>query len=160
MAASTVARVRPLRDSDRADWERLWSRYLRFYRATLDDGVTEETFARLRDRSHSFAGLIAVDGEDRPIGFAHLVFHGSTWSPSGYCYLEDLYVDPSGRGGGAGERLFEAVYALARERGASRVYWHTQQFNAPARSLYDTVGRLTSFIVYERSMSRPRGQET
>jgi GNAT superfamily N-acetyltransferase len=152
LAASTVARVRPLRNSDREEWSRLWERYLRFYRADLEEGVTEETFARLRDRTHSFAGLVAVDDQDRPIGFAHLVFHGSTWSPRGYCYLEDLYVDPSGRGGGAGQRLFEAVYALARERSASRVYWHTQQFNAPARSLYDRVGRLTSFIVYEQPL--------
>jgi GNAT superfamily N-acetyltransferase len=68
------------------------------------------------------------------------------------CYLEDLYVDPAGRVAGAAEGLFDAVYAFARERGASRVYWHTQQFNAPARSLYDKVGRLTSFIVYEQPL--------
>jgi GNAT superfamily N-acetyltransferase len=154
VASSPAARVRPLREADREAWRRLWERYLSFYRATLDDRVTEQTFARLRDRSGAFAGLVAVDEDDLPIGFAHLVFHGSTWSqsPSGYCYLEDLYVDPAGRGGRAGNGLFEAAYALARERGATRVYWHTQEFNAPARSLYDTVGRLTSFVVYEHPL--------
>ena len=35
-------------------------------------------------------------------------------------------------------------------RGADRVYWYTQQYNAPARSLYDVVGHLTSFVGYER----------
>lgn len=151
-ASGGPARVRPLRERDRENWARLWERYLSFYRAVLDDEVTERTFARLRDGSDSFAGLVAVDEEDRPIGFAHLVFHGSTWSPNGYCYLEDLYVDPGGRGGGAGSSLFRAVYALAHERGATRVYWHTQEFNAPARSLYDTVGRLTSFVLYEHPL--------
>ncbi len=29
-------------------------------------------------------------------------------------------------------------------------YWHTQSYNAPARSLYDEVARPTSFVVYER----------
>lgn len=127
----------------------MWRGYLRFYRGTLDEDVTEQTFARLRDQSDGFAGLVAIDNTDRPVGFAHLVFHGSTWSPVGYCYLEDLFVDPAHRGGGTARSLFDAVYAAARDRGADRVYWHTQQYNAPARSLYDQVGRLTSFIVYE-----------
>jgi GNAT superfamily N-acetyltransferase len=47
------------------------------------------------------------------------------------------------------EAIFGAVYAHARERGVERVYWNTQQFNGPARSLYDKVGRLTSYVVYE-----------
>jgi hypothetical protein len=44
------------------------------------------------------------------------------------------------------------VYAVARDRGADRVYWQTQQYNGAARSLYDSVGRLTSFIVYEHDL--------
>jgi hypothetical protein len=44
----------------------------------------------------------------------------------------------------------EGVYAEADRRGVGRVYWHTQQYNAPARSLYDSVGHATSFVVYER----------
>jgi GNAT superfamily N-acetyltransferase len=149
VTARSEAPVRPLRDGDRTGWERLWAGYLSFYRGSVEAQVTDQTFARLRDKSDGFAGLVAVDEQDQPIGFAHLVFHGSTWSPTGYCYLEDLFVDPSHRGSGAALGLFDAVYAHARERGAERVYWHTQQYNAPARSLYDRVGRLTSFIVYE-----------
>ncbi|HEY2771292.1 MAG TPA: GNAT family N-acetyltransferase [Solirubrobacteraceae bacterium] len=149
MSARAQSRVRPLRDGDRRDWERLWEGYLRFYRATMDAALTGRTFARLRSQSDGFAGLVAVDDDGRPVGLAHLVFHGSTWSASTYCYLEDLYVDPTQRGGGVARSLFDAVYALARERGADRVYWHTQEFNAPARSLYDRVGRLTSFVMYE-----------
>ena len=47
-------------------------------------------------------------------------------------------------------RLVEAVYAAADAGGASTVYWHTQEFNAEARALYDTLARRTSFIVYQR----------
>jgi hypothetical protein len=46
--------------------------------------------------------------------------------------------------------LIEAVSTEASARGAAHVYWHTQQFNGAARSLYDQVARLTSFVVYER----------
>jgi GNAT superfamily N-acetyltransferase len=144
--------VRQLRDDDRPAWDELWRGYLRFYRADVSDAVTESAFARLRDGSDDMLGLVAVDDSDRPVGIAHLVFHPSTWTESTYCYLEDLFVGPAGRGSGIAHALFDAVYAAARERGAEKVYWHTQQYNGAARSLYDTVGHLTSFIVYEREL--------
>jgi GNAT superfamily N-acetyltransferase len=48
-----------------------------------------------------------------------------------------------------GRALIEGIAHAAKERGAGRVYWHTQQYNGAARSLYDQVGRPTSFVVYE-----------
>jgi GNAT superfamily N-acetyltransferase len=144
--------IRRLRDEDRETWDALWDGYLRFYRAKVSATVSEATFARLRDDRDGMLGLVASDQEDRPIGLAHLVFHPSTWSATVYCYLEDLYVAPNARGDGVARALFDAVYAAARDRGADRVYWQTQQYNGAARSLYDTVGRLTSFIVYEHDL--------
>jgi GNAT superfamily N-acetyltransferase len=144
--------VRRLRREDRDAWEPLWHGYLRFYRAQLRPGVSDTTFARLCDGDGDLLGLFAVDAAGTGLGLAHLVFHPSTWSDATYCYLEDLYVDRAARGLGVGDRLFEAIYETARERGAERVYWHTQQFNGAARSLYDTVGHLTSFVVYEREL--------
>lgn len=93
---------------------------------------------------------MAVDGDDVPIGLAHLVFHPSTWSSTNYCYLEDLYVDRRARGANAARRLIEEVYAEADRRRSTRVYWITQAYNAPARSLYDTIAHPISFVVYER----------
>jgi GNAT superfamily N-acetyltransferase len=97
-------------------------------------------------------GLLAVDAGGNAVGLAHLVFHPTTWAQRPYCYLEDLFVDRGVRGAGVAGRLFEALYEAAREHGATRVYWHTQQYNGAARSLYDTVGQLTSFVVYEREL--------
>jgi GNAT superfamily N-acetyltransferase len=95
---------------------------------------------------------VAVDAEDHAVGFAHLIFHPSTWAEGPYCYLEDLFVDRTWRGAGVAGQLFDVVYETARELGAGRVYWLTQQFNGAARSLYDTVAHLTSFVVYEREL--------
>lgn len=94
-------------------------------------------------------GLVAVAG-DRVIGLAHLVLHATTWATSVTCYLEDLFVDREVRGAGVGRALIAAVYAVADEHGASGVYWLTQEYNAPARSLYDTVAHRSSFVVYQR----------
>jgi GNAT superfamily N-acetyltransferase len=144
--------VRRLKGSDHDRWLVLWAGYLSFYRAEIPHRVTELTFERLCDGSEGMLGLVAPAPDGDLMGFAHLVFHPSTWATSGYCYLEDLYVQRSGRGGDVSRALFDAVFAEARARGSERTYWHTQQFNGAARSLYDTVGRLTSMVEYEVSL--------
>ena len=149
-AAASDTTVRALHTADRRSWLGLWRGYLRFYRATVPDEVTDLTFARLCERRDGLVGLLAVAVDERALGFAHLVFHPATWSAGTYCYLEDLYVDPDARGTGAAAALMTAAYEVADAHGAERVYWHTQEYNAPARSLYDEVGRRTSFVVYER----------
>lgn len=142
--------IRALTAADFAPWEQLWLAYLRFYRAEVSDEVTAATFRRLCDQSDGLIGLIATDDRGVVVGLAHLVFHPSTWSADSYCYLEDLFVAPAARGTGTARELLEATFAEARRRGAARTYWQTQEFNAPARSLYDQVAHRTSFIVYER----------
>lgn len=141
--------VRPLRPEDRAAWQPLWDGYLSFYRARLEPEVTDDVFARLCEERDGMFGLLAVDG-DEAVGLAHVVVHPSTWTTGRYAYLEDLFVAPSGRGTGAARQLIAAVYARADAAGAPHVYWHTQEYNAPARSLYDQVATRTSFVVYER----------
>src|SRR5579864_3538928 len=144
-----MTEIRPLDSGDRAQWERLWAGYLRFYRHHLPRDVTEGTWRRLLDPRAGLNGLVAV-GERALLGFVTYQFHPSTWSLRDYCYLEDLYVDPAARGGGVGRALIRAVYAEADRAKAATVYWMTQEFNADGRALYDTLARRTSFIRYER----------
>ncbi len=144
--------VRRLEEADFAEWLALWHGYLHFYRSS--DEVAEEvsaaTFAKLAAGEEGYLGLVAEGAGGRVVGLANLIFHPSTWSTAPYCYLEDLYVDPASRGTGAAQSLIEAVYEEADRRGATRTYWETQEFNSPARSLYDKVAHRTSFIIYER----------
>ena len=67
-----------------------------------------------------------------------------------HCYLQDLYVSDTLRGQGIGRLLIEAVYDEADKRGVPTVYWLTQDFNKPARLLYDKIATLTPFIKYNR----------
>jgi GNAT superfamily N-acetyltransferase len=109
----------------------------------------QSTFRRLHEGADGFFGLIA-ETDDGFVGLAHAIFHPSTWTTRSYCYLEDLFVARTHRGSGVARALIEGVYSEADRRGADNVYWHTQSYNAPARSLYDEVARPTSFVVYER----------
>lgn len=140
--------IRRIAAHDRAGWDVLWHDSCAFYRSPIAAPISDRTFARLCE-GESLTGFVAED-DGVLVGFVHGLFHGSTWSLADYCYLEDLYVAKAQRGGGVARALIEAVYAEADARGAERVYWHTQEFNAPARSLYDTLARRTSFIVYRR----------
>lgn len=142
--------IRALRSDDSARWHELWASYLAFYRGEVDDETTGSTFERLCGRREGLFGLAGLDPDGELMGFAHCVVHPSTWSARPYCYLEDLFVDREARGSGLARELIEAVYEEADNLGATRVYWETQEFNSPARSLYDVVAHRTSFIVYER----------
>jgi GNAT superfamily N-acetyltransferase len=144
--------IRELRREDHDGWIELWSAYLRFYRQELSEEVTRTAFERLCRADDGMFALVALDAQERPIGFAHATVHPSTWALNGYCYLEDLFVAPAARGGEVSRELIDATARVARERGVERMYWHTQPFNGAARSLYDQVGRLTSTVVYERDV--------
>lgn len=140
--------IRPLKAEDRVAWSRLWTSYLEFYQTRLPPEVTEDLFVRLIGES-GHQGLVAERG-GALIGFAHYLFHPSTWSAAPSCYLEDLFIDANMRGTGAGRRLIEAVYTAADRAGGGAVYWHTHHQNVRARQLYDRVGNLTDFVKYER----------
>lgn len=142
--------IRALRAEDRERWLQLWAGYLHFYRGEVDAATTAHTFERLSRRLGGFFALVAADDSGELVGFAHCLLHETTWSARPSCYLEDLFVDPAARGGGAARELIQAVYDEADAAGVERVYWETQEFNSPARSLYDTVAHRTSFVVYER----------
>ena len=148
-SSSSLARTRALQADDRSRWGELWAQYLEFYKQKLPSTVTDLTWQRLMEAKALF-GYAALDEAGRMIGYVHYHFHLSTWSPAGYCYLEDLFVDPSSRGRGTGRALIEAVYKAADERGVSRVYWHTENTNARAQVLYNQVGQLTPFLQFRR----------
>lgn len=66
-------------------------------------------------------------------GHSSLRLH-TTW------LLNDLFVAPDVRGGGAGVALVRQVLAEAAEAGAHEVRLETQRTNARARALYERLG--------------------
>ncbi len=140
--------VRPLAARDAARWRDLFDGYIKFYEAEVPDEVITLTFERLLAGADGMAGLVAVDSDDTPIGLVNLVFHRSTWSPTWYCYLEDLYADPAVRGTGVGRALIAHVCERARAMGCAKVHWLTHETNAQAMALYDKVAERPGFVQY------------
>jgi GNAT superfamily N-acetyltransferase len=149
----SVMIIEPLREPDREAWEVLARGYKAFYRTPTADEAYDETWQQLM-QGKDFHG-IGARSDGKLIGIAHYLFHPSFWNGKA-CYLQDLYVDETVRGLGAGRALIEEVASRAGEQGASRFYWLTQEDNAVARTLYDKVAAFNGFIRYEYPLN-PQG---
>lgn len=145
----TEITVRPLAQSDHADWRRLWTDYLTFYETQLPEEVYAVTWKRLFTAGEfEPKGFIAtLDG--KAVGLTHYLYHRSGWSEHNNCYLQDLFADPDVRGKGIGAALIKAVQQAAEKIGVKNVYWMTHETNTTARKLYDHVARRTGFIEYD-----------
>ncbi|MBR0557373.1 GNAT family N-acetyltransferase [Ciceribacter sp. L1K23] len=139
--------IRDATPTDEQAWRRLWNDYLAFYKVDLPDDVTDHTWARILDPTSRVAMRVAeVNGE--LAGFAIHHFHDSTWVKTPDCYLEDLYLDERFRGQGIGRSLIDDLILLAKAKGWSRLYWHTNRDNETARKLYDTYAQEDGHIRY------------
>ncbi len=143
--------VRPLVNSDEADWRKLWTGYLAYYETEVTEDVYASTFARLLSADAQEFHCLIAEMNGTPVGLTHYLFHRHAWKIENVCYLQDLYADPDIRGKGIGRALIEAVYEAADANGTPTVYWLTQDFNAAGRRLYDRIGTLTPFIKYGRA---------
>lgn len=139
--------IRPITADDHAAWLPLWQAYQHFYQAEIPAETSAVTWQRFLDPAEPVhAALAWRDGQ--AIGLVHWIFHRSCWTVGDYCYLQDLYVAESIRGGGVGRALIEQVYVAAQAAGANRVHWLTQEDNAQARLLYERIASRSGFIQY------------
>jgi GNAT superfamily N-acetyltransferase len=84
----------------------------------------------------------AIIGEENGevVAFA-LFFHNfSTFLTRKGLYLEDLYVRQAQRGKGFGSQMLKKLAQIAVERQCGRFEWSVLDWNAPAISLYQSMG--------------------
>src|SRR5262245_44025016 len=133
--------------ADESAWRDLWAGYNEFYEKQVSEPVTAATWRRLLLRADGLFGRLALyDGTIA--GFTACVLHAGTWTEHPICYLEDLFVDPALRGKGIGGALIDDLVSRSKERGWSRLYWHTRDNNAVARQLYDRFAKADDFVRY------------
>jgi GNAT superfamily N-acetyltransferase len=141
--------VFPLCEHHRSDWQLLAEGYKALYKTPTSGHEYELAWARLMAGNLDRGLGASVDGD--MVGIAHFIHHASTWANQ-ICYLQDLFTAPKARGQGVAKTLIEAVAAHARQSGASRLYWLTQENNAVARMLYERVASFNGFIRYDFSL--------
>jgi GNAT superfamily N-acetyltransferase len=144
--------IRDAVPADEAAWRGLWQGFIDYYDTRLDPAITAFTWTRLMDPGSSLKMRLAVvDGT--ALAFAIHQHHPSTWVMGDDCYLEDLFVAPAARGQGLGRALITDLMALARAKGWHRLYWNTDQGNARARRLYDSIVPSDGHIRYRLALA-------
>ena len=112
--------VRAALPADKQRWLILWQGYLDFYKTELSAEQSELTWQRILDPEFNMKCALALD-DGVIVGFTTYSLQNSTWSENGHCYLEDLFVDLTVRGKGAGRALIEHVKSYAIENKCSRL---------------------------------------
>lgn len=145
---STVRTGRPGPEHERA-WNELYAGYAAFYRVEQTQAMRDQVWRWINDRDEEVECLLAIDPNGDPVGLAHFREFTRPLAASRGCYLDDLFVTPAARGGGAAERLFEALESEARERRWSVIRWITADDNYRARSFYDRSAQRTQWVTYD-----------
>ena len=140
MSGAAVATARALQPGD---LPRVWEmiRGLAEYERMTDilTGSRDRLEALLFGEPHAFFGQVAELPGGRLVGYALYHFTWSSFRTNPRMWLEDLFVEESARGSGAGEALMRAFAADALARGCHRVDWHVLEWN-PARGFYERLG--------------------
>ena len=106
------------------------------------EAVTNTLAAMQRDGfgPEPIFGFFVLENEaGEIIGLALYYTAYSTWKGR-MLYLEDLVVTETGRRGGLGRLLFDAVVAEARATGAVRMKWQVLDWNESAIGFYKKLG--------------------
>jgi GNAT superfamily N-acetyltransferase len=150
--ASPVATVRPATPDDVPELVAMIRELAEYERSLHEVYATEEHLHRtlFAETPAVFGHVLEVDGA--VAGMAIWFLNYSTWLGAHSLYLEDLYVRPEFRGGGAGRLLLRTLAEICVQRGYPRLEWWVLDWN-PARGFYHAIGAeaLTEWIPYRVS---------
>lgn len=140
MSNTSVVRIREATKQDA-------SLILSFIRKkAVFDGVpdwveaTEEKLADELFGPKPVAFVLFAEIEGKAVGFAIYFLTFSSFLARPGIWLDDLYVDESARGRGAGKALLAHLAKIAEERGYGRVEWVTAADNAKGLAFYRRNG--------------------
>jgi GNAT superfamily N-acetyltransferase len=142
--------VRPPSAADLDQWRDLYSAYREFYALAPDSAVVDRVWSWIDDESHETNALVAVESDGTLAGLAHYRRFARPSSGTTGMWLDDLFTRPDLRGGGVGRALIDAVAQIAAVENLSVVRWITNEQNATARRLYDTLATATKWVTYDR----------
>ena len=84
--------LKPLDRKDKDGWLELWQRFLENCVENASAHLTFLTFDKLVTKEHPLRSRIALDENQRIVGFIHDFLNVSTWQTREICFIDDLYV--------------------------------------------------------------------
>lgn len=118
--------------------------------------ATEEIFRETLFGKEPKAEVIIAYLNEDPIGFALYFYNFSTFLGRPGIYLEDLFVKPSARGNGYGQKILSYLAQLAKQKNCGRLEWWVLDWNQTAIEFYKKIG---AKAMDEWTVYRVSGQE-
>ena len=143
--------IRDPAPDDEGAWRVLWAGYCAFYEKSVPEAVTAGTWTRILTPGSPLFGRIAQWKGD-VVGFTVSILHRLMDARSDLLPRRPVRRPPSARGHGIGRALIADLLGRAKERGWSRLYWHTRESNAPARRLYNEFATADDFVRYRLNL--------
>jgi len=140
--------IRHAKHGDEAQLAFLLEDHERHYGNAVRDGAGAAGAASLVDPPAGGALCLVAQLGGKLVGFAILNPYFPAANLTQGLFLKELYVAADARAAGVGERLIEAIRALAKERGDTRVIWTTGEGNAGSQRFYDRLGMRREKKVY------------
>jgi GNAT superfamily N-acetyltransferase len=132
--------IRPARRDDAAQILAFITELAEYERARHEVIASVADIERtLFDDGAKALGLIC-ERDGKAIGYAVYFYSYSTWLGRNGIYLEDLYITPDQRGGGAGKQLLRHIAVEACDNGCGRLEWSVLDWNEPAIQFYRSLG--------------------
>ena len=133
-------RIHPVGEADLAELLPLMRAYCDFYRVDpTDEDLLAMARALIADPDGEGVQLLARADDGSAVGFATVFWSWTTLSASRIGVMNDLFVDPSARGGGVAEALIAECVQRCRQRGARSLGWQTAKDNHRAQAVYERV---------------------
>jgi len=118
--------------------------------SAIPDERLELVWSWLTDPEVDFGALLVRPAGGGPaVGLAHYRPYLRPLAGSVGGYLDDLFVHPAARGGGAVDALLSSLREIGLARGWSKIRWITADDNYRARSKYDRVAERTTWVTYD-----------
>lgn len=89
---------------------------------------------------NSTVKALICEEDGKAIGYAVYFYNYSTWLGKNGIYLEDLYVNESKRGRGAGKAMIKYLAKKAISENCGRFEWACLDWNTPSREFYESLG--------------------
>jgi GNAT superfamily N-acetyltransferase len=137
--------ARQVEETDRERWAELYREYAAFYEVPPPD--LDHLWWRIT--VHGDLECFVAELNGNVVGLAHVRAFARPLEGDWGGFLDDLFVDATRRGSGAGEALLEHLRSLAGERGWGVVTWMTGPDNHAAQRLYDRLAERQAWVTYD-----------
>ncbi len=141
--------IRPLNQSDRAHWERLYQGYAKFYNVPMESQTLDTVWEWIHDQANPFYGFIAQSESGEAVGLMHCRAMASPLRGAMVGFLDDLFIDPTHRGSGMAQDMYKALAVFGKEQGWPFFRWITADNNYRGRGSYDKIADKTHWVTYQ-----------